>query len=243
MQENLFIAALCERDRGLLNDMLAPVTLRSQDVVFDEGGAAASVYFPLDAVVSLVVSLSSGATVEAAMVGRDGMVGALAALDGHISMSRAIVQLGGRALVCDADAFRRAVMQSETLLTAIIRHGQTVFGQAQQSAACLAAHDIAARLARWLLRARDLSDSDTLPFTQNFLSEMLGTTRPSVSVVAHTLQQAGMIRYRRGKIEIVDVAALQETACECYGVVKDQYAALLRSAACTSGGEPPTRWG
>ena len=163
------------------------------------------------------------------MVGRDGMVGSLASLDGHVSMSRAIVQLGGRALVCDGDAFKRAVMESGTLLNAVIRHGQTVFGQAQQSAACMAAHDIAARLARWLLRARDMSGSNMLPFTQNFLSQMLGTTRPSVSVVAHTLQQAGMIRYRRGRIEILDVAALEETACECYETVKNQYASLLKS--------------
>jgi len=91
----------------------------------------------------------------------------------------------------------------------------------------MATHDIEARLSRWLLRARDLAGSDTLHFTQEFLAEMLGVRRSSVSVVAHSLQQAGMIKYARGKIQIVNVDGLQQTACECYDTIKCQYEALL----------------
>jgi CRP-like cAMP-binding protein len=185
------------------------------------------VYFPTTAIVSLVVSLSTGETVEAAMVGKDGVVGAAAALDGNTSINRAVVQIAGDGLVCDAAALKGAALQSHTLLSMILRHEQTILVQAQQSAACMATHDVEARLCRWLLRARDLTGGDTLPFTQEFLAEMLGVRRTSVTTVAHTLQRAGMIRYARGKIQIIDADALREGACECYATVKEQYETLL----------------
>jgi CRP-like cAMP-binding protein len=108
-----------------------------------------------------------------------------------------------------------------------MRHEQTLFAQAQQSTACMAHHEVEARLCRWLLRARDLSGSNKLPFTQEFLAEMLGVQRTSVTTVARTLQEAGMIKYSRGKIEIIDVEGLREGVCECYEAVKDQYGKLL----------------
>ena len=107
------------------------------------------------------------------------VVGAASALDGKISLSRAIVQIAGNSLVCDADALKGAALQSHTFLSKLIRHEQTVYAQAQQSTACMATHDVEARLCRSLLRARDLSDSDTLIFTQEFLAEMLGVRRTS----------------------------------------------------------------
>src|SRR4051812_25896749 len=161
------------------------------------------------------------------MVGNDGLVGASSALDGKIAINSAVVQLPGEAIVCDADAFKGAVLQSQTFISTIIRHEQTVFVQAQQSTACMANHEVEARLCRWLLRARDLSGSDHLPFTQEFLAEMLGVRRTSVTRVALSLQQAGMIKYFRGRIQILNVEGLQDCACECYETVKDQYQHLL----------------
>jgi CRP-like cAMP-binding protein len=207
---------------------LRPIFLDQQRILFDAGDMIGSVYFPIDAVVSLVVSLSTGELVEAAMVGNDGVVGAAAALDGRISLSRAIVQLAGNALACDVDTLKAAALRyPTTLLALLIRHEQAVYAQAQQSAACIASHQVEARLSRWLLRARDLSGSDTLQFTQEFLAEMLGVRRSSVSVVAHTLQKAGLIKYARGRIQIVDLDGLTETACECYGTIKGHYRDLL----------------
>ena len=145
----------------------------------------------------------------------------------QIAINSAVVQLPGDALVCGSDAFKGAVLQSQTFISTIMRHEQTVFAQSQQSTACMANHDVEARLARWLLRARDLWESDHLPFTQEFLAEMLGVRRTSVTTVAHTLQRAGMIKYARGKIQILDTDALEETACECYQAVKDNYERLL----------------
>jgi CRP-like cAMP-binding protein len=113
-----------------------------------------------------------------------------------------------------------------------MRHEQTLFAQAQQSTACMANHEVDARFSRWLLRARDLSGSNHLPFTQEYLAEMLGVRRTSVTTVARTLQEAGMLKYVRGKIDILDVEGLREVACECYETVKEQYGQLL--------GPPPT---
>jgi hypothetical protein len=159
--------------------------------------------------------------------GWHGVAGASAALDGRISLSRGIVQLAGDIAICSVDGLKSAALQSPQLLSLLIRHEQTVYAQAQQSAACLAKHHIQARLCRWLLRARDLAGCDTLNFTQEYLAEMLGVQRSSVTVVAHTLQAAGLIEYSRGKIQIVDVDALHDGACECYETMKRHYGRLL----------------
>src|SRR5215207_6696383 len=193
----------------------------------EAGDTINKVYFPTSAVVSLIVTFASGEMTEAAMVGRDGAIGISSAPDGKIAMSRAIVQLGGDAMVCDQAAFRGAALQSESLIAKVMRHEQTLFAQAQQSTACMAHHEVEARLCRWLLRAQDLTGSDTLPFTQEFLAEMLGVQRTTVSPVAHTLQAAGMIQYKRGKIHILDVEGLRESACECYTTVKKRYEELV----------------
>ena len=224
---NLLLAVLSAADAAVLTPHLKPVRLEQQTVLFDAGEEISACIFPTGAIISLVVGLSSGEMIEAAMVGRDGVVGASSALDGKISLSRAIVQLTGDAFVCDAGALKSAAMQSESLLSTLIRHEQTVYAQAQQSTACMASHHVEARLCRWLLRARDLSGSDSLAFTQEFLGEMLGVRRTSVTVVAHMLQQAGMIRYTRGKIQILNVEGLREAACECYETINAHYRALL----------------
>jgi len=224
---NLILQSLSASDLSLLEPHLKPIDLQQQKVLYEAGDTVNAVYFPYTAVVSLVVTLSTGEMIEAAMVGRDGVVAASAAMDGKISLCRAIVQIGGNGSTCPADTLKKAALQSETLHSLLIRHEQTVYAQAQQSAACNITHTVEARLARWLLRARDLSQDDALPFTQEFLGEMLGVRRTSVSLVAHTLQQAGMIKYSRGRIQIVNLEALTETACECYGTIKKHYALLL----------------
>lgn len=214
-----------------LSPFLKQVYLEQKRILFEPGAPVETVYFPIDGVISLVVTLASGQVTEAAMVGNDGVVGASSALDGKMAFSRAIVQLSGQAVVCEANSFKSTVLQSESLLSIVIRHEQAVFGQAQQSTACMANHHVDARLCRWMLRARDLSRSDNLPFTQEFLAEMLGVQRTSVATVAHTLQRAGLIKYTRGRIQIVDVDGLRECACECYETVKDQYRQLLGKTA------------
>jgi CRP-like cAMP-binding protein len=227
LHANAILASVSASDTAALRPHLKATHLQQKTVLYEAGDTINSVYFPLGAVVSLVVTLATGEMTEAAMVGRDGAIGMASALDGKVAMSRAIVQLGGDAMVCDPAAFKGAALQSQTLISKIMRHEQTLFAQAQQSTACMANHEVDARLCRWLLRARDLSGSDHLPFTQEFLAEMLGVRRTSVTTVARTLQEAGMIKYTRGKIEINDVEGLREGACECYETVKEQYRHLL----------------
>ena len=224
---NLLLASLSESDAAAIRPHLKTIHLESEQVLFEAGDEITDVYFPTGAIVSLVVGLSSGETVEAAMVGKDGVVGGLAALGGAIAVNRAIVQLSGPALTCKLSLLRTAILKSPSLLSTLFRHEQTMYAQASQSAACIATHNVEARLCRWLLRARDLADTDELQFTQEFLAEMLGVERTSVTLHARTLQQAGIIRYSRGKIQITDVEAMQETVCECYGTVKSYYQSLL----------------
>jgi CRP-like cAMP-binding protein len=230
-QSNAILASLSASDASALRPHLKATHLQQKTVLYEAGDLISAVYFPINAVVSLVVTLATGETTEAAMVGRDGAIGIASALDGKVAMSRAIVQLSGDAMVCDPAAFRGAALQSESLIAKIMRHEQALFAQAQQSTACMANHEIDARLCRWLLRARDLSGSDQLPFTQEFLAEMLGVRRTSVTAVARTLQEAGMVKYKRGKIEVLDVEGLRESACECYETVKEQYGQLLGTPA------------
>jgi CRP-like cAMP-binding protein len=234
LHANAILASLSAGDTAALRPHLKATHLQQKTVLYEAGDTINSVYFPLGAVVSLVVSLATGEMTEAAMVGRDGAIGMASALDGRVTMSRAIVQLGGDAMMCEPAAFKGAALQSETLIAKIMRHEQTLFAQAQQSTACMAHHEVDARLCRWLLRARDLSGSDHLPFTQEFLAEMLGVRRTSVTTVARTLQEAGMIKYTRGKIEIADVEGLREGACECYETVKEQHQHLLGGGAGTA---------
>jgi CRP-like cAMP-binding protein len=214
-------------DSAALRPHLKPTYLKQKTVLYEVGDAVSLIYFPTNVVISLVVTLATGEMTEAAMVGRDGAVGIASALDGKIALSRAIIQLSGDAFTCDPMVFRRVAMQSENLISIVMRHEQTLFAQAQQSTACMANHEVEARLCRWLLRARDLSGSNELPFTQEFLGEMLGVRRTSVTTVAKTLQASGMVKYTRGRIEILDVEGLKDSACECFETVKQHYRQLL----------------
>ncbi len=225
--DNLLLASLSESDIALLLPHLKPRQVEQHELLFEPGDKIFTTYFPLTAIVSLVVLLSSGHSVEAAMVGRDGVVSATAALDGKLAVNRGVIQLAGSLMTCDSNELKAAAKQSDTLMSLLLRHEQALFAQAQQSAACIANHVVEARLCRWLLRARDLARGDTLSFTQEYLAEMLGVRRTSVTVVAHTLQEAGFIKYARGRITLVNLEGLQDGACECYETVRSRYEELL----------------
>ena len=217
---NHVLASLPAPDLNFLLPHLRFVDLPQETLLFESGGTVNRVYFPHSGIVSLVVELTTGDMIEAAMIGREGVVGGLAALDHNISISRAIVQVAGAASAVDVDAVRRLGEQSAAFRTILIKHEQVLLAQSQQSAACNATHTLEARLSRWLLRCRDLLASDEIALTQEFVAEMLGVRRTSVSVVANTLQQAGLIKYKRGNIRLLDLEGLQESACECYATVK-----------------------
>jgi CRP-like cAMP-binding protein len=226
---NHFLASLAADDRSALLPHLKSFDLPQETVLYETGDTISAVYFPLAGLVSLVVDLSSGDVVEAAMIGRNGIVGGVTAFNGKTSMNRAVVQIAGSASVIDVDVIRELAEQSATFRSKVALHEQFVMAQAQQSAACNASHALEARLASWLLRCRDMIESEDIALTQEFLGEMLGVRRTSVSLVAHVLQQAGLIKYRRGHIRVLNVEGLLEAACECYATVKAHGERLLGS--------------
>lgn len=225
---NQFLATLSEGDFNLLHGSLRPFKMEIGALLVATGATMPHVFFPLSGIISLVVRLSEGQSTETAMIGHDGLFGGSTALNGDFAINDAVVQASGDAQVIDIGPFRRAAARSDTLRTAIVRYEQALLVQAQQSAACNASHLVEARLSRWLLRARDLSDSDTMNLTQEFLATMLGVQRSSVSAVASALQRQGLIRYRRGSIHIEDLDGLRKSSCECYAVVKLHYDKLRR---------------
>jgi CRP-like cAMP-binding protein len=224
---NRFLASLDSKVLESLLPHLKPFEMVHEDLLFDAGEPVNWVYLPHSGAISLVVGLADGQLIEAAIVGRDSLVGASAALDGRVWLNRGIVQIEGAASILDVATLRDVAAQSVAFRTTLIRHEQALFAQAQQSAACNASHSVEARLSRWLLRTRDAAGSDTFELTQEFLAQMLGVRRTSVSLVANTLQDAGLIRYRRGHIEITDLEGLRATSCECYETVKSHTARLL----------------
>jgi len=218
--QNSLLASLSAADFKELRPHLRAEELVYETVLVEAGNPLARVYFPHRGILSLVVRLKTGATVEAAMVGRDGAFGTGCALTGHPALNTAIVQMAGNASTIECALLRAAAMRSESLLAALIGYEHFVHAQALQSAACNASHPVEARLSRWLLRARDLSGSDQLTFSQEFLGQMLGTHRNSVSIVANSLQKAGLISYNRGVIRILDTDGLLNRSCECYDTIR-----------------------
>jgi CRP-like cAMP-binding protein len=226
---NHLLQSLPAAEFEILRPHLEFVELVRETVLVQAGAPVTHVYLPQSAVLSMMVRLSEGQSVEVALVGRDSIFGAAAALDDGISLTDAVVRLPGTASILDVGYFRAAADRSGILRTLLARHEQSLIAEAQQSVACNVAHSVEARLSRWLLRARDLTDSENLPLTQECLAQMLGVQRNAVSLVANSLQRAGIIRYSRGQIEIKDVAGLRETSCECYRAVKAQHDRLLKA--------------
>ena len=224
---NRLLASLPSDVYSALTPHLKIVELKFGDVVAEAGSEVRQVYFPYAGVISLVVELDVGTMIETAMVGRDGVLNAAPALDGKVSFNRGIVQMAGSAGTIEVNRLRRLANEFEPFRALLIRHEQVLFAQSQQSAACNASHSVEARMCRWLLHMRDLAGGDDLMLTQEFLAQMLSVRRPSVSIVASPLQKAGLIKYSRGRIRVLDVKGLQKRACECYGTVKSHYQRLL----------------
>ncbi len=224
---NRLLASLPADIFSEISPHLKIVELKFGDVLAEPGSPIRQVYFPYSGVISLVVELDIGTMIETAMVGRDGVLNAAAALDGKVSLNKGIVQIAGSAGTIEVNRLRRLANELEPFRSRLIRHEQVLFAQSQQSAACNATHSVEARMCRWLLYMRDLAGNDDLMLTQDFLAQMLGVRRPSVSLVANTLQKAGLIKYSRGRMRLLDVKGLQKGSCECYAAVKAHYQRLL----------------
>jgi CRP-like cAMP-binding protein len=169
--------------------------------------------------ISLVVVTQDGGSIEATTVGREGAVGIHAGLGRRLAFTRAIAQISSKCSYLPAERFRKAMNGDGAISDIVGRYTELLLAEAQQIAICNAKHNAEARLCRWLLQTRDRVEDDTLTLTQEFLAEMLGVRRTTVTLVARALQEAGLIKYRRGVINIADVEGLKEAACECHAVI------------------------
>jgi CRP-like cAMP-binding protein len=224
---NHFLASLSPGDFALIESHLRPIKLPQGLVLYAAYDAIERVYFPHNGVISFVVALVDGSFVEAGMFGRNGVVGGGAALDGRTAINQAVAQVAGSGFTIETGTLSRFVSESDTLRMALMHHEQIIYAHTQQIVACNATHQLEERLCRWLMQTRDLIMSDTLPLTQEFLSQMLGVQRSSVTLVARKLQESGLIDYHRGRIRIRDVEALRDSCCECYKAINDHFERLV----------------
>jgi CRP-like cAMP-binding protein len=198
------------------------VPLELKRILHEPDEPAAHVYFPLSGVISLLTVLDDGSAVEIATVGSEGMADFAAYLDLE-SPARWLVQVPGLAARVEAAELRRIADDSPDLRTVMHNYMLAMFVLVSQTAACNRRHPVEERCARWLLMTHDRVEADTFPMTHEFLADMLGVRRPSVSIAMSILSKAGYTRYRRGKVVIIDRDGLEEATCECYRVLADQF--------------------
>jgi CRP-like cAMP-binding protein len=196
-------------------------------VVYAGGERLGGVYFPLDCIISLLYTMEDGASADMAMVGNEGVVGIALFMGGESMPSRAVVQTAGAALKLPAPALQEEFKRGGAFQIALLRYTQSLITQMSQTAVCNRLHSIDQRLCRWLLLSHDRLHSDEIVMTQELIASMLGVRREGVTVAAGRLQAAGLIRYARGRIIILDRPGLEARVCECYGVVRRECARLL----------------
>jgi CRP-like cAMP-binding protein len=198
------------------------------DVLYEPGHPISWVYFPVTAVVSILTVLRDGSAVETATIGREGVVGTFVFLgDDRSPNARAVVQMPGGVIRVDVGTFLHEMERDRRLRTLVHEYTRALLVQVAQSVACAAAHPVRERLARWLLQTSDRVTSDEVSLTHEFLAHVLHVRRASVTGALRELQGLGLVRTSRGRTTIVDRAALAEAACECYAMIRDEYARLL----------------
>ena len=224
---NRLLAALtpAERERMATDTVLVDMPLG--EVIYESGGAIEHVYFPTTCIVSLLYVLENGASAEIAVVGREGVVGISIVMGGHSTPSRAVVQSAGQALRMPAKAMMAEFTRGGGTQTLMLRFTQALITQMAQTAVCNRHHTVDQQLCRWLLLSIDRLPTPQLTMTQELIANMLGVRREGVTEAAGKLQKAGIIRYQRGHIDVLDRAGLERCSCECYEVVRRETARLL----------------
>ena len=224
---NTILSRLPLSEMVTLRAQLERVTMLSGAILQAAGEPAKSIYFVESGILSLLAPQKHGGRIEIGHIGREGAAGVHAALGAERLTSEIMAQSDSVALRVDATVIRAAVEQSRPLRQGLNQFANILHAQVARTAACNGAHEVVQRLARWLLMVHDRSDGDTLLLTHELISLMLGVTRPGVTIAAGALQKAGLIQYSRGRLTIIDRAALEGAACECYGIVAAYYRSEL----------------
>jgi CRP-like cAMP-binding protein len=240
-RSNRLLGALETASRKRIDPHLEPIKLKLGAIVCEAGGTLKHAYFPQGAVLSLLTVLENGSAIETANIGREGAFGLFAAMYSRVSFNRCLVQLEGDIVRCPIELLQSEFRRSEYVRDLLVSYSETLLAQIQQSVACNAMHSTEERMCRWLLMMHDRAEGEALPYTHEFLSHMLGANRKSVTLAAQSLQAAGLINYRRGRIQVLDRPGLEKASCECYAVVKERFDAFLTPPLAAVQGDPKGR--
>jgi CRP-like cAMP-binding protein len=226
--QNKLLAALPEDVYRRLEPALSTVALSLKDVLYEADQAIAHAHFPLSGVMSLVLTMKDGTTVEVGAVGNEGFVGLPVFLGDDTSPMKALCQVPGDVVRMPVDAFRQEISAGDGILRRVVaKYAHALINQVSQSVACNHLHTVEQRLARWLLMTHDRVGKDEFPVTQEFIAQMLGVRRPSVTIAAGLLEKAKLIGYKRGHVTVIDRQGLEAATCECYANVRREYERLL----------------
>jgi CRP-like cAMP-binding protein len=228
---NQLLAGLEPESRKRIDPHLQPVTLKLGDVVCEAGGLLKHAYFPQGSVLSLLTVLENGSAIETANIGREGAFGLFAAMYSRVSFNRCIVQLEGRMVRCPIELLQSEFKNSEHVRNLFVSYSETLLSQVQQTVACNTVHTTEERMCRWLLMMHDRAEGELLTYTHEFLAHILGANRKSVTLAAQSVQAAGLIRYSRGTIRVLDRPGLEQASCECYAIVKERFDEFLTPPA------------
>jgi CRP-like cAMP-binding protein len=228
--KNRLLAALPAAVWQRWQPLLEAVELPLGRVLYESGRELSHVYFPTTAIVSLLYVMENGASAEIAVVGNEGLVGISLFMGGDTTPSRAVVQSAGQGWRLAAEALKEEFNRAGPVLHLLLRYTQALITQMSQTAVCNRHHSLDQQLCRWLLLSLDRLEGSELVMTQELIANMLGVRREGVTETALKLQQAGLIRYARGRIKVLDRPGLEQRTCECYAVVKQEYRRLLPSA-------------
>jgi CRP-like cAMP-binding protein len=224
--KNGILAKLSSADFTELEPHLGLVELQHGRILADSHGRIDKVYFPHGGILSSVVELKTGWAIETGMIGNDGVFGGAQALDSRMSLNKVMVQVPSWATVIDADVVRDVAGSSAGFCGLLVKYEQFFLAQVQQTSACNALHSVQERMCKWLVRMYDLAGTN-LPLTQEFLAQMMGVRRTSVTGVAVQMQSEGLISYRRGNIHILDIDLIQRRGCECPDTVREHYVEMF----------------
>ena len=224
---NRLLARLSPEEYERLLPHLEPVSFALGEVIYESGGRQSHIYFPTNAIISLLYLMENGSSAEMGVAGKEGLVGVALFMGGNTVPNRAVVQSAGDALRMKTKVLKDEFARGGTFQCLLLRYTQALMTQMSQTAVCNRLHTVEQQLCRWLLLSRDRLDTDELVMTQELIANMLGVRREGVTHAAGRLQESGLISYVRGRITILDRRGLEAAVCECYKVVKDEYDRLL----------------
>jgi CRP-like cAMP-binding protein len=227
-RDNLLLRAIAAADFERLRPHLEFVELEFGRSIYEPGSDLPYVYFPTTAIISILHLTQDGGSAETALVGCEGVVSIATYLGGGTTVGRAIVQIGGLSVRAPAQLIVQDFDRGRDVRRVLLRYTQALLTQMAQTAVCNRHHEVAQQLCRWILATHDRVQTPDIPMTHQLIADMLGVRREGVTEAARRLKEAGVIEYSRGRLRVVDRAGLEAAACECYGVVREEYDRLLK---------------